>query len=251
MFARHSFLATVAVLVLVPGLRAQSGPRIRVPKGLPAELAMQLLGTVGDYAISLEGRIKEDSSTVQLHPPTGPSLSYSVPVNVELTGSDDNGLPFTTIQVTVSVRCVCIVSYDLKRVRIEGNDLVFPEPRVVAAYVDPPGQRGRWTSNASFFRSRTSASIAALKAKLVDDALGEARRQYLHAQHPAHERQWAGKVHKKLVTLAENHSRKSHEVTSTEARGNSDGPNRYLWGSLLAILVLVGILAVVYLSRRR
>jgi hypothetical protein len=248
MILRSGLIATLAFLILIPRLAAQSGPRLAIPKGMPVELALELLGKIGDFAITLEGRFKDDSSAVKLHSPRGPSLSYAVPASVEVSGSEDvSGLPLTRIQVTVAVRCICIVSYDIKKILIDGRELVLPVASVVPAYADPPGERGRWTSNASFFRWKSSPSIDALKAKLLDEALVEAKRQYLHADHATYESQWTAAVQAKLVSNAQQHmTNNRHDIA-----GNSEPSGHQSFLSVIAIILSVCIIVAVYSNSRR
>ncbi len=237
---RHRLIAFALVTTLMfwlPG-NVRAGPRIPIPKGVPADIALELLQQVGDYARELERSFKEDGSLVRFHPPGKPALSYSVPVNVEVTGSESRWYPGSTIQVTQYVRCCCIVSYNLQQIRVENGELVLPDATVVATYVDPPGERGYWTSQASIFRLSRSANIEALRGRLLDRALVEAKRQYSHSQHETCEREWAAVAASKLSALA-------------GKRQQSGGPDTLLWLVVTALACGVMLIGLVVWRRRR
>src|SRR6185369_10932909 len=101
---RLMIIALGFLLFLPPVVEAAIGPRIPIPKGLPAEVALELLKRMMDTAQELEKGFVPNKADVKIHQVNKSSLVFSVPVDVEMTQSESDSLfgldlPFSKIQV--------------------------------------------------------------------------------------------------------------------------------------------------------
>ncbi len=196
-------LTAVLVLALhVAAVRAQapSGPRLSLPVSLPASAALALLRQLGNAAdekgtagpVVFDG--KEDT------------IGFRVPVRQVTVSRTSGGLPGMKIRASLTVRCSIFVSYDLSRVKVCRNGLQLPSAKVVAAYRDPPGERGNMEYRCDFLRSDDlpwdQATLERLKYQLLEEALEEARAEYLRERHEKLEEEFEDSLERKLEALA-------------------------------------------------
>jgi hypothetical protein len=242
---------TVALLLLVaiplaalaaePAAGAARRRLVALPKGLPAEIVVELLKEVA----TAEHSFSVGAAQVKLSQSPRNVVGFTVPTEVSLSGSDH--LPWGDIRMAMTVRCQCAVLYDLSRVTIDRDFLLLPEAQVTVAFADPPGERGSYRYQCDPLRSDAlfwdRAALEALRLRLLDEAPPEARKQYLGDPHPRYEEEFAQLLRTQL---------------EERARQRPGG----FWGSLwrgrfsvpavVACVVLVGLVIglIVYLWRR-
>src|SRR5262249_39220519 len=77
------------------------------------------------------------------------------------------------------------------RIKVRRGFVKLPQPKVVAAYTDPPGERGVFKYDCDLLRSDWTwwdqGALERLKNRLLDEALSTARERYLRDHHEIHQ----------------------------------------------------------------
>jgi hypothetical protein len=203
----RSALVLGVVVILASPVEA-AGVRVSLPQGMAAEVAGELLRQL---VANTRHTYEVDGAQVTFAPGRS-EIGFSVPTQVSESGTSRVKLPWggnlagSSITMTVDVRCCVIVSYELERIRVEDGALLLPEARVLAVYVDPPGQRGRFRYSCGALRNDwilwDTSAIEMLKGRLAEEALTTARKEYIEDRHAELEKRFARELADKLAELA-------------------------------------------------